>query len=49
MVYEGRAIAVFHHINAYEEDGHVVVDVCASEASLHLLVTVFAECRPLVQ
>ncbi|XP_013381574.1 beta,beta-carotene 15,15'-dioxygenase [Lingula anatina] len=29
--YVGDPLLLFHHINAYEEDGHVVVDVCSAE------------------
>jgi carotenoid cleavage dioxygenase-like enzyme len=29
VVYETEKLFVFHHANAYEEDGHIVVDVSA--------------------
>ena len=34
-IFSARAFAVFHHINAFEEDGQVVVDVCAADGTLY--------------
>ena len=33
--YRVRPLACFHHINAYEEDGHVVVDIVVSDGTVY--------------
>ena len=35
IVYEARAFAVFHHINAYEEDGQIVMDLCENDGTVY--------------
>lgn len=31
MKYRAKAFATFHHINAFEEDGFLMVDLCCSD------------------
>ncbi|XP_070552531.1 carotenoid-cleaving dioxygenase, mitochondrial-like [Ptychodera flava] len=34
MTYKADAFAVFHHVNAFEEGGHLIVDVCAYKGGI---------------
>jgi len=31
IVYEADAFFTFHHVNTFEQDGHIIFDVCAYE------------------
>lgn len=34
-MYKAPAFACYHHINAYEEEGHVVVDMCLADGNIY--------------